>query len=192
MDCILNSKSIKFNVALINTCTVVEGPYKRMAIWFQGCTIGCLGCCNPELQELKEAHVMNLEEIVSIAKKSKEENKIEGVTYLGGEPTLQKHLTELSKELKKCNLGIILFTGYKIKQLNANLVAGVDLIIDGQYIEVKHDQNRNLVGSTNQTFNHISHRYLKDMDWFTEKRSLQVEVNVSQDFLITGDVVLKK
>jgi anaerobic ribonucleoside-triphosphate reductase activating protein len=179
-----------FNVARINLCTEAEGPHKRMAIWFQGCTIGCPGCCNPELQEMKQAHIMSLQEIVDIAKKSKEENAIEGVTFLGGEPTLQKHLTELSNELHNVDLGVILFTGYKIKQLNGALVSSVDLIIDGQFIESKIDKQRNLVGSTNQTFNHVSKRYVNDMDWFNVKRDFKVDVNVSDDFLITGDVVL--
>lgn len=106
-----------FNVARINLCTEAEGPHKRLAIWFQGCTIGCPGCCNPELQEMKTAHIMSLEEIISVVKKTKKENDIEGVTYLGGEPTLQKYLAELSDELHKIGLGFILFTGYKIKQL---------------------------------------------------------------------------
>ena len=179
-----------FNVARINLCTEAEGPHKRMAIWFQGCTIGCPGCCNPELQEMKQAHIMSLQEIIDIAQKSKEENAIEGVTFLGGEPTLQKHLAELSNELHNVDLGVILFTGYKIKQLKEALISSVDLIIDGQFIESKVDKQRNLVGSTNQTFNHVSNRYVYDMDWFNVKRDFKVDVNVSDDFLITGDVVL--
>lgn len=187
----MKSSEILFNVARINLCTEAEGPHKRMAIWFQGCTIGCPGCCNPELQEMKTAHIMSLEEIIGVALKSKEKNGIEGVTYLGGEPTLQKHLTELSNEFQKVDLGVILFTGYKIKRLKEVLVSSVDLIIDDQFIESKIDKLRNLIGSTNQTFNHVSNRYINDMDWFNIKRDFQVEVNVIDDFLITGDVVIK-
>lgn len=179
-----------FNVARINLCTEAEGPHKRLAIWFQGCTIGCPGCCNPELQEMKTAHIMSLEEIVSVAKKSKQENSIEGVTYLGGEPTLQKYLAELSNELHKIGLGVIMFTGYKVKQLKKQLIDSIDLIVDGQFIEKKLDKNRNLVGSKNQTFIHISNRYLNDMIWFMKKRDLQVDVNVSGELLVTGDVII--
>lgn len=183
---------MKFNVARINLCTEAEGPHKRMAIWFQGCTLGCSGCCNPELQEMKQAHILSMQEIISIAKKSKEENEIEGVTYLGGEPTLQKHLAELSNAFHDIGLGIILFTGYKFKKLKASLISQIDLIIDGQFIEKELDHNRNLIGSTNQTFNHVSNRYINDMDWFMKKRDLQVDVNVSGELLITGDVVIEK
>lgn len=179
-----------FNVARINLCTEAEGPHKRMAIWFQGCTIDCPGCCNPELQEMKQAKIISLQKIISIATRSKEGNGIEGVTFLGGEPTLQKHLLELSIAFHEIGLGVILFTGYKLKQLKESLITSVDLIIDGQFIEKKIEKNRNLLGSTNQTFNHISERYVNDMDWFNVKRDLKVDVNVSDDFLITGDVVL--
>ncbi len=161
-----------------------------MAIWFQGCTIGCPGCCNPELQEMKEAHILSLQEIISIAKESKEENSIEGVTYLGGEPTLQKHLPELSNEFHKIGLGVILFTGYEFKQLKDSLISSVDLIVDGQFIDKKLDQDRNLIGSTNQTFYHMSNKYLNDMAWFMNKRDLMVDVNVSEEFIVTGDIVI--
>ena len=189
MDWILNFKSIKFNVALINTCTKSEGPYKRMAIWFQGCNIGCKGCCNPELQDIKPAHIISLDEVITIAKESMIENDIEGVTYLGGEPTLQQHLDVLSNELHKLDLGIILFTGYNINRLKESLVSSVDMIIDGQFIEEEIDLNRNLVGSTNQTFKNISDRYTNDIDWFMNKRDLLVELNVGETLVITGDVV---
>jgi len=85
-----------------------------------------------------------------------------------------------------------LFTGYKIKQLTEALISSVDLIIDGQFIESKIDKVRNLIGSTNQNFDHVSKRYVNDMDWFNVKRDLKVDVNVNEDFLITGDVVLSE
>lgn len=188
---VLSSKLIKFNVALINTCTEAEGPYKRMAIWFQGCTLNCKGCCNPKLQDIRLNHILSLDELVLIAKNSKQENGIEGVTYLGGEPTLQRHLDVLSNELHKLDLGVILFTGFLIEQLKESLVTSIDLVIDGQFIEKEIDQNRNLVGSTNQTFKHISNRYIKDMDWFMNKRDIHVDINVSEELFVTGDVVVK-
>ncbi|MFA5467217.1 MAG: 4Fe-4S cluster-binding domain-containing protein, partial [Candidatus Izemoplasmatales bacterium] len=120
---------MKFNVAQINLCTEAEGPYKRLAIWFQGCTIGCPGCCNPELQTMKPAHIISLDELIAIIKESKKENTIEGVTFLGGEPTLQSHLAELALHIHQEGLGVILFTGYEINQLNQSIISSVDLII---------------------------------------------------------------
>ena len=179
----------KFNVALINTCTELEGPYKRMAIWFQGCDIGCKNCCNPELQEIKVAHIMTLTEIVNIALKSRKDNDIEGITLLGGEPTLQKNLHLLTEEIQRHDLGIILFTGRLYSKLDKRLVRSVDLIIDGQYIDSAKDESRNLIGSSNQRIFLESDRYKNDIDWFTKKRDLLVDINVKGELIITGDYV---
>lgn len=181
---------MKFNVARINLCTENEGPFKRMAIWFQGCSIGCEGCCNPELQPFKVAHFMTLDELVNAAKKAKIEYGIEGITYLGGEPTLQKNLEELNKVFHELGLGIILFTGFIITDLKEAIISSVDLVIDGPYIKKHHEIIRNLVGSSNQQFHHISSRYIESMDWFLVKRPKQVDINIVDDFIITGDVVL--
>ena len=67
---------IKFNVALINTCTEVEGPFKRLCIWFQGCNRNCKGCCNKVLQPLKPANIISLEDLLKIIRKSKIEDNL--------------------------------------------------------------------------------------------------------------------
>ena len=67
MNLISNSSKPLFNVASIKMCTEALGPFKRMSIWFQGCNIGCKGCCNPELQPLEPRNLMSLDQIVSIA-----------------------------------------------------------------------------------------------------------------------------
>jgi len=66
----------KLNIAHINVCTEAEGPYKRMAIWFQGCDILCDGCCNPDLQEIRPVHIMTVDEVLEIAIQSKKNNGI--------------------------------------------------------------------------------------------------------------------
>jgi len=182
---------IKFNVAQINLCTEAEGPYKRLAIWFQGCTIGCPGCCNPELQMMRPAHIISLDELLAIIRKSKRENAIEGVTFLGGEPTLQSHLAELSYHIHQEGLGVILFTGYELNQLKQSVISSIDLIIDGPFVEKLIDHERNLIGSSNQEMHHITDRYKTDINWFLKRRSSRVEVNVRNDLLFTGDVVIK-
>ena len=80
--------SIKFNVAYIKLCTKTEGPYKRCCIWFQGCNINCIGCCNKDLQPLVPNHIVTLKELVDIVKEAKDKFDIEGITLSGGEPSL--------------------------------------------------------------------------------------------------------
>lgn len=182
---------IKFNVAHINLCTEAEGPYRRMAIWFQGCSIGCVGCCNPELQEFKTAHIMTADELVDIAVRSRDDNSIEGVTFLGGEPTLQKNLSDLAYAFRQNGLGIILFTGYEISELSDELLANVDIIIDGKFDINKIDNVRNLVGSTNQRIYYLTERYSDATQWFENGREKRVEINLnlSSDLFVSGDVI---
>ena len=181
----------KLNIAYINTCTETEGPYKRLAIWFQGCNILCKGCCNSELQSLKIRHVMTVEELFNIILVSKEKYDIEGVTFLGGEPTLQKGLISLVSLLKMNNIGTILFTGKRIEMLDNDLVSNLDLIIDGKFEASKIDTKRNLIGSENQNIYFLTNRYKKDEKWFFEKREKKVEINIVKDdsIFISGDVL---
>lgn len=181
--------SKKLNIAHINICTEAEGPYKRMAIWFQGCNILCEGCCNPELQEIKVAHLMTVQDVVDIAIKSKTENKIEGVTFLGGEPTLQEGLVSLAKALAMEDIGTILFTGKRYDNLSNHLKSAMDLIVDGRFEANLIDENRNLVGSTNQQIIYVTDRYKICQDWFMSIREKRVEINFSNSLFINGDVV---
>ena len=60
-----------FNVASVKRRTMALGPGARMVIWFQGCDIGCEGCCNPELQPLVPRHLVGLSELLEVAADSK-------------------------------------------------------------------------------------------------------------------------
>ena len=160
----------KLNIAYINTCTETEGPYKRLAIWFQGCNILCKACCNPELQALRIRHIITVEELFNIILDSKDKYDIEGVTFLGGEPTLQEGLISLAFLLKVNNIGTILFTGKKIEMLDNDLINNLDLVIDGKFEVSKIDAKRNLIGSENQNIYFLTNRYEKDEKWFFEKR----------------------
>lgn len=191
MDSILDFKLINFNVALINTCTEVEGPFKRMAIWFQGCNIKCKYCCNPRLQKIEPANIVPLHSIIDIARESKKNNQIEGVTLLGGEPTLQTHLIYLVRELKKLDLGTILFTGKLLNELDTKLTGLVDMVIDGKYDFKDVDEERNLIGSRNQNIYMLTNRYINQSKWFEVKRDYITEINVVENLIITGDPILK-
>ncbi|WP_455099564.1 4Fe-4S single cluster domain-containing protein [Peptostreptococcus stomatis] len=179
----------KLNVAYINICTETEGPYKRMAIWFQGCNILCEGCCNPELQEIRVAHIMTIQEILDIAIESRQRYGIEGITFLGGEPTLQEGLSDLASVLSKEGFGIILFTGKSFEILSDKVKNSMDIIVDGKYEKEMIDEERNLVGSKNQRIIFVSDRYKIDRSWFTSKREKKLEINLSENLFINGDVI---
>lgn len=181
--------SKKLNIAHINVCTEAEGPYKRMAIWFQGCNILCRGCCNPELQAIKVAHILTVGETLDIAIKSKKENKIEGVTFLGGEPTMQEGLGHLANALALNGLGTILFTGMAYDSLEKSVCNAMDLIVDGRFEMNQIDEERNLVGSKNQDIIYVTDRYSDMSDWFLNTREKRIEINLSDALFVNGDII---
>ena len=140
---------IKFNVASINKCTEVEGPFKRLCIWFQGCNIHCDGCCNPDYQALIPKHLMSLDELMGIIQETQNEFGIEGVTFSGSEPSLQQNLPILISRIKGLGLGVISFTGHDYEEVKECFV-GCDVVIDGAYKQDKQDTQRRIIGSKNQ------------------------------------------
>lgn len=179
-------KMIKFNVASINSCTEAEGPYKRLCIWFQGCNIRCPGCCNPDYQAFEARHIMSLEELVDVIKEAKVQFGIEGVTYSGGEPTLQQGLPHLTQKIKSLGLGVISFTGHRYEDVT-DILRGCDMVLDGAFEQSNPETERKLIGSANQRILLLSDRYKNDVVWFRSSGMKAVEVNVGNVILANGD-----
>lgn len=179
-------KMTKFNVASINTCTEAEGPYKRLCIWFQGCHIHCPGCCNPDYQPFEARHIMSLEDLITAIKEAKEWFAIEGVTYSGGEPTCQRNLPLLTKEIKLLGLGVISFTGRMYKDVS-EILDGCDVVLDGSFKEDLPETKRRLLGSKNQRIICLTERYKDCIDsWFSDHNRV-VEVSVGSKIIANGD-----
>ena len=177
---------IKFNVAYIKLCTKTEGPFKRCCIWFQGCNLNCKGCCNKELQPLVPNHIIELHELVEIVKTAKENFDLEGITLSGGEPSLQSGLIEFNNEIHKLGLGIIMFSGKDKKHLNPDLIASVDLLIDGPYMESQKDETRILLGSKNKSLVFVTDRYVDQRYYFDNPTAIE-EVTAEDYIFINGD-----
>ncbi len=175
-----------FNIAYIKLCTKTEGPYKRCCIWFQGCNLNCKGCCNVDLQELTPKHIVSLDELVGIVQKAKNDFDIEGITLSGGEPSLQLCLKKFNHRIHELGLGIIMFSGKTIEQLDDDLVNSVDLLIEGPFIDSKIDDKRVLLGSTNKRLVLVTDRYKNELDYFNNP--VAIEEVVAEDYIfINGD-----
>lgn len=180
---------IKFNIASINQCTEVEGPYKRLCVWFQGCNIHCKGCCNPDYQPLVPKNILSLDELIAIIAEAKQQFDIEGVTYSGGEPTLQQGLPQLTEEIHKLGLGVISFTGRRYEEVSG-ILFGCDVVLDGEFIEELREQNRRIIGSTNQRILCLTDRYRDCVNnWFNQCDVLTAEVNIGSKISINGDKI---
>lgn len=178
----LNSE-ILFNIYDINKCSEVEGPGRRYVIWFQGCSIGCKGCFNKNLQSFKIKNLVPLKDIVENIRESLEENGIIGVTLLGGEPTEQQHLVTLLNEINKLELNILLFTGKSYAVLDSDIRDRCHYIVDGKFEEELVIKN-NLIGSSNQKLYYKGAQI--DIDLL---KSNNLEVTITSDEVkITGSL----
>ena len=145
--------------------TAVLGPYKRYAIWVQGCNKRCIGCVSPDAQPLDEGQAVGT---VELAADILSVSEIEGITISGGEPFLQQealcYLIDIVQEVR--DLGVILYTGFTYEEIaDTELARRCDLIIDGEYKEELND-DRSLRGSSNQRVICITDRYKGVVDQY--------------------------
>ncbi len=87
-----------------------DGPGLRLVVFLQGCNFRCLYCANPDTIPVKGGTPTPVEEIVRRAVSQKPFfGKRGGITFSGGEPTLQaKELIPLFRRLKEENIHICL------------------------------------------------------------------------------------
>ena len=175
------------NLAAIRPCTEAEGPGKRFAIWCQGCLRRCPGCCNPHMQPMERKHLVEVDKLMELILKHKDEDGIEGVSFIGGEPILQAEgFAELAQKCQEAELSVLLFTGYRYKSLLAMgndsvsmLLENSDILVDGEFVESLYDRERDWVGSTNQHVIFLSDRYHAGVEF--ERSAHSTEIRVSAD-----------
>ncbi len=87
-----------------------DGPGLRLVVFLQGCNFRCLYCANPDTITTKGGTLTDPEEIVRMAVSQKPFfGKRGGITFSGGEPTLQAEaLLPLFRRLKEENIHICL------------------------------------------------------------------------------------
>jgi len=166
------------NLAAYSPRTQALGPGLRAVIWVQGCPLNCLGCVSPAWIPFKPALQISPEEILEKFDLS----VISGLTFSGGEPMEQANeLASVAKLARgKKDINIICFTGYRYERLLidppnpgvAALLAEIDLLIDGPYVQAK-SETIGLRGSSNQRFIHLTNR-LADYDFASQKRTVEI------------------
>lgn len=183
----INKVDIRINSYI--PITNVEGVGTRFAIWVQGCTLCCKNCANSHMWNKDGGTTYKTDEIIDLIKSYK--NKIEGITWLGGEPLEQiEAITEISKAVQSFELSVIIFTGYKYETLKDNkdfqeLVKYVDILIDGRYEADKQDFSRAWVGSSNQKYYYFSNRYNENIV-STYKNKIEIRINPDNKVVMTG------
>ena len=158
---------IALQIAQIVPCTEAEGPGRRFAIWFQGCPLRCPGCCNPQMLAFDGGTSWGLETLLDVIAAAQREKAIEGITLLGGEPLAHAAgAASLAKAVQRLGLSVMIFTGYELEALRADVSSAVavllqhtDVLVDGPYLREAPDTERRWIGSANQRIHFLSNRY---------------------------------
>jgi anaerobic ribonucleoside-triphosphate reductase activating protein len=167
------------NIAHIEEHSFIYGPGCRFVIWVQGCSIHCKGCWNKEMWSFKEKNTISVNEL--IVKIKNEQEVIEGITLLGGEPLDQfEEILQLLSECQKVGLSTMVFTGYEMSEISNNEMVGIfdrtDILITGRYVQSKRTLNHQWIGSTNQEIHFLTDRYSS----FVQNDSNYVEVSIDE------------
>jgi anaerobic ribonucleoside-triphosphate reductase activating protein len=96
-----------------------NGPGLRAVVFFQGCTLGCPGCWNPDIHPFRGAEV-TVDAVVQEVLWAQALHALEGVTFSGGEPmqqadSLLRLIQVLHQQAPELSFGM--FSGYTEHEL---------------------------------------------------------------------------
>ena len=142
------------NLSGIVSDSIVDGPGIRTTVICQGCPHHCPGCHNPETWEFGCGTDMDEETIVEIVRSNP---LCRGVTFSGGEPFAQAGgYAKLAKLLKAAGYEVAAYSGFTFEQLlngtpdQKKLLASIDVLIDGPFIQAEKSLELVFRGSRNQ------------------------------------------
>jgi anaerobic ribonucleoside-triphosphate reductase activating protein len=168
--------------------TRAEGPGARFALWLQGCSLRCPGCCNPHLFEAEGGTLVSVADL--LIEVAAVRAQVEGVTLLGGEPFEQAEaLAPFASGVRALGLSVLTFSGYRLEELHARrdpgiraLLAATDVLVDGRYEASRPETSRLWAGSTNQRFHYLTSRYSPEIETPRGDDALRtVEVRLGSD-----------
>jgi anaerobic ribonucleoside-triphosphate reductase activating protein len=136
--------------------SLVEGPGRRSSVLFQFCPLSCKGCWVPHLHSPDGGEQISVK---ALAEKLLDPSfERDGISILGGEPFAQpESLSALVKELRRAGCKHILcYSGYTFETLVqqakkrpaiGEVLADIDMLIDGPYVEAMTDSAGAWTGS---------------------------------------------
>jgi anaerobic ribonucleoside-triphosphate reductase activating protein len=151
----------ELRVAQVVARTESEGPGWRFAVWVQGCSLRCPGCCNPEMFPQAGGVVETPGDLAARAARG----DVEGVTLLGGEPFEQAEgCAAFARAARALGLSVMVFSGYTRSELRGRpdaegLLDACDLLVDGRFERAELDPSRRWIGSANQRLHFLTTRY---------------------------------
>lgn len=155
---------MQLRVAQLVPDTEAEGPGRRFALWVQGCTLRCPGCCNPEMFAGDRGLLVDPDALGERIAKSPD---LEGLSVLGGEPFQQAGpLAVVCRAVRRAGRSVMVYSGYTLDELEAQgdpevdeLLATVDVLADGRFEQGNPERRRRWLGSANQRLHFLTDRY---------------------------------
>lgn len=143
---------------------VVNGPGTRCTLFVSGCEHQCRGCYNQSTWRLDSGHLFD--EALShqlIADLQDTRIKRRGLSLSGGDPLHPANLDAIKQLLlrvrKECpGKDVWCWTGYRLDELSEaqqDVVALIDTLIDGKFVQELADPALVWRGSSNQVVHHF-------------------------------------
>jgi pyruvate formate lyase activating enzyme len=172
----------------IETFGTVDGPGVRFVVFFQGCSLHCLYCHNPDTWCHNGGTQYEASELISKMLRNLPFYKTGGITASGGEPMLQlDFLCELFSLAKKEGISTCLDTsGIIFDKKNTALTEKIDELLslcDLVMLDIKHiDENEHikLTGHSNKN--------VLDFAKYLDKKHIKMRVR----HVIVPDITFKE
>ena len=140
----------------IRKMDISNGPGVRVSIFMQGCAFNCKNCFNPETHDFNGGKEFTDETINRVLELC-DQDHIEGLSVLGGEPMHPNNIegtTKLVKAFKEKypNKNVWAWSGFSYdKDLKDKEVMNyLDVLVDGQYVDASQNPTLQWKGSANQ------------------------------------------
>ncbi len=152
-------------------------------VWVQGCSLHCDGCIAPETWPKESGSLVDPHDLAKAILKNE---KIEGITVSGGEPTEQPHaVAELLSCMKLVGKNTWVYTGHTLDELVAKndpdvdrMLSFTDVLVDGRY-EMTSAGIYSYRGSENQRILHLQD--LSRMEDSDIKEQSRLEITLDRD-----------
>jgi len=135
--------------------SIVDGPGLRFVVFAQGCSFDCPGCHNPQTHALGAGVDRSPEDVLAEIRRNP---LTRGVTFSGGDPFFQAEaFAALAALLAKAGYEVAAYTGFTWETLAVSgsaaqreLLAGLDILVDGRFEIAQRDLGLRFRGSANQ------------------------------------------
>ncbi len=150
--------------AAIKPCDIANGPGVRVSLFCSGCTHHCPGCFQPETWDFRFGKPFTPEVRQTLLSRLAPDY-IAGLTLLGGEPFEPENQTALlpfvsSVREKLPQKTIWAYSGFTLDallerkgetgEITSAMLAKIDVLVDGPFVEAKKKLGLRFRGSENQ------------------------------------------